>query len=529
MIILNIKGSIRQLKNNKYKRMKIVKITFCLLLGLGITSCNKDFLNLTDPNAVSANGYFKSENDVLLAVNGIYQSLRSSNSLGENSGLYTDERSDDTGRNDNQSNAGEPFQFNDFSLLPSNTYLKRHWLALYESISRCNYVLDHVDEVNFSNADLKGQYIAEAKFLRALIYFHLVRKWGDVPLVTTTLSTLDAIKANTFREKQAKVYDQIVMDLKDGLTSTLPNIQPLSGKGRTCKAAINALLGQVYLTMATTLNDNNKTSNLNDAKNFLLAAYNMKTFNSLKDIPYADVFDVNQKSTNPEIIFQIVYKQGDPDYSSSIAANNQAKGETINSLKPSSGSGLRASLDLVKDYESGDIRKDFTVKFANAPTVNDWFVTKFRDASSAAGVNGYGGNDWILMRYADVILMLAEVNMYLGDNSSAIMYLDMVRERANLPTYAVASQETAYNSKYPTLKLAILHERRVELAFEHKRWYDLIRTFNAEELVNFFKAKNQADYGTAKLANISTKDRFYPIPFDEYKLDPEKMYQNPGY
>ncbi len=508
---------------------KFVKIISGLLLILVISSCKKDFLNLSDPNAVSANGYFKSENDVLLAVNGIYQSLRSSNCLGENSGLFTDERSDDTGRNDNQSNAGEPFQFNDFSILPSNTYLKSHWVALYQSISRCNYVLDHIDEVSFSNTSSKNQYKAEAEFLRALLYFQLVRKWGDVPLVTKPLSTLDEIQANTFREKQDAVYAQIVADLKDGLTSDLPNLQPLNGKGRTCKAAINALLGQVYLTMATTLDAANKTAHLNEAKTYLMASYNLKTFTNLKDIPYADVFDVDRKSTNPEIIFQIVYKQGDPNYSSSIASNTQAKGETINSLEPSSGSGLRASLDLVKDYEAGDIRKDFTVKFADAPTVNDWFVTKFRDASAAAGVNGYGGNDWILMRYADVILMIAEVNMYLGDNAIAITYLDMVRERAQLPKYQLAMAEPDYSSKYPTLKLAILHERRVELAFEHQRWFDLIRVFSPTDLVTFFQKKSQADYGTAKLSNISTKDRFYPIPFDEYKLNPEKMHQNPGY
>lgn len=509
---------------------KIIQILLLFFIFvLAVTSCSDDFLDLTNPNAVSADGYLKTEDEVLLAVNGIYQSLRSSDCIGENSGLYTDERSDDGGRNDNQSNAGEPFQFNDFSLLPSNTYLKKNWLALYESVNRCNYVLSNIGEASFSSDELKGEYTAEAKFLRALIYFHLVRKWGDVPLVTESFTSIDEVQANTFREKQDLVYEQIVTDLEDALNSTLPDLQPVSGKGRTSKAAINALLGQVYLTMATTLESADKTADLNDAKTYLLAAYNMRTFDKLSDIPYADVFDVDQKSTNPEIIFQIVYKQGDPDYSSSIAANSQAKGETINSQKPASGSGTRASLDLVKDYEEGDLRKDFTVKFAIAGTVQDWFVTKYRDTSDAAGVNGYGGNDWIVMRYADVILMLAEVNMYLGDNSSAITYLDMVRERAHMPGYATAITNSTYKNKYPTLKLAILHERRVELAFEHKRWFDLIRSFTAGELVSFFEAKDQADYGTAKLSNISTKDRFYPIPFDEYKLDPEKMYQNPGY
>jgi hypothetical protein len=125
--------------------------------------------------------------------------------------------------------------------------------------------------------------------------------------------------------------------------------------------------------------------------------------------------------------------------------------------------------------------------------------------------------------------MLAEVNMYLGNNVTAIGYLNMVRERAGLPSYEAMQNDPVYSSKYPTLKLAILHERRVELAFEHKRWFDLLRFFTTEELVNYMRSKDQADFGSAQLANFNRKDRYFPIPFDEYKLDPEKMYQNEGY
>jgi len=89
--------------------------------------------------------------------------------------------------------------------------------------------------------------------------------------------------------------------------------------------------------------------------------------------------------------------------------------------------------DLVNEYEVTDPRMTFSIKYANAATVKDWYVTKFRDVSAGAGINGYGGNDWILMRYADVILMLAEVNNYLGNTAAAIQYLDMVRTRAGMP------------------------------------------------------------------------------------------------
>lgn len=500
----------------------------CLAAVVAISpSCKKDFLNESDPNAISVDASYKSPNDVLLAVNGIYQSLRSGNNVGEGSDLWTDQRSDDTGTQDNQSNSGEPFQFGNFSILPANTYLKSHWVSLYTTVSRANSVLSNIDKVSFPDNSVKLKYAAEAKFLRAFIYFDLVRTWGDVPLVTKALSSANDVAAQTFREKQATVYQQIVADLTDVIASPLPNLQ--ASTGRASKAAANFLLGQVYLTMATTQDQANRTTNLNNAKTFLMNAYNMRTFGALNAIPYTDVFDVSKKTTCPELIFQIVNIQGDLNYSSSIAANFQAKGENVNSQKVATGAGYNVTHDLINEYETNDPRMTFSVKYANDPIVKDWFVTKFRDVSTAAGINGYGGNDWILMRYADVILSLAEVNNYLGDQATATGFLDQVRTRAGMPTYAVSMTNSDYATRYPTLKLAILHERRVELAFEHHRWFDLLRTFTTDELVAYFHAKKQTDFGLASLANFTTKDRYYPIPFDEYKLDPVKMYQNPGY
>jgi len=505
------------------------KNIFIFFIGIiSLSSCKKDFLDQSNPNAVTVDQYFTTSNDVLLAVNGAYASLRSGNNIGEGSGLYTDQRSDDTGTNDNQSNAGEPFQFGDFSILPSNSYLKSHWVSLYQTIARCNVITSNIDKVTFTNPDTKIQYLAETKFIRALIYFQLVRKWGDVPLVTKQLTSNAEVVENTYRQPQATVYAQIVSDLKDALNSNLPNLQTGANAGRVSKAAINALLGQVYLTMATTL-ESAKAENLTNANTYLLAAYNMKSFTTLANIPYADVFDVTKKTTNPEAIFEIVNVQGNISYSSSIAADNQALGETINSLKAPTGVGGNVTPDLVLDYETGDPRKDFSIKYASNSKVQDWFVTKYRDASAAATVNGYGGNNCMLIRFADVILMLAEVNMLQGNDAVAIQYLDMVRARAGMPLYAAARTNAAYNAKYPTLKLAILHERRVELAFEHHRWFDLLRFFTTPELVTYFRAKSQANFGNAKLTNFNTKDRYFPIPFDEYKLDPAKMYQNPGY
>ncbi|MFD1874504.1 RagB/SusD family nutrient uptake outer membrane protein [Hymenobacter bucti] len=504
-------------------------LSLSLLSGLLLTSCKKDFLVENNPNAVAADNYYRSENDVLLALNGVYAALRDNNGLAEGGDLYGEQRSDNTGTNDNQSNAGEPFQFNAFSLLPSNSYLQNHWTALYQIITRANYVLAGSEAVTFAQASTKTQYQAEAKFLRALTYFNLVREWGDVPLVTVPLTTPNAVTANTFREKKEKVYAQIVADLTDVIASPLPDAQSAANTGRVSKIAANALLGKVYLTMATTLDPATRTANLTQAKTYLTAAYSKRTFGLLREIPYADVFDVTKKAANPEAIFRIVYRQGDINYSSRIAANYQAQGETINSLRPNTGVGGNVTPDLVLDYETGDVRKDFSIKYANAAVVKDYFITKYRDASAAAGTTGYGGNDWLLLRFADVLLLLAETNLYLGDAATATSQLDQVRERAGLPRYAVASATASYSAKYPTLKLAILHERRVELAFENQRWFDLQRAFTAQELVSYFQTKSQTNFGSAQLTNFGLKDYYYPVPFNEAKLNPTGMYQNPGY
>jgi hypothetical protein len=503
-------------------------LIFAGMLSLaGITSCSKSFVEQTNPNAASVNNAYKTEADVAAGVYGVYQGLRSSNCVGEGAQLWTDDRADDVNTTDNQSNNGEPFQFSAFAIVPSNTYLYSHWSALYTPISRANIILSMIDKITFANNDTKTQYIAELKFIRALMYFNLVREFGDVPVITDRITTSEQATALTFRVKREEVYAQIVADLKEVVSSNLPVIQSAANKGRVSLQAANALLGQVYLTMGATL-PNDKTANFTNAKTYLLACYNQKTFNKLSDIPFADVFDVAKKATNPEIIFQIVYKQGDPNLSSSLAKNNQPNKETILSPFESKTTGGLFTKDLLNEFETGDLRTDYSVRFS---TINNyWFISKFRDASSGATTLGYGGNDWILIRYADVILNLAEVYQNLGDDATAITYLNMVRARAQRNDYAtMMANDANYKAKYPTLKLAILHERRVELAFEHHRWHDLIRFFSPTELVAYFRAKSQADFDNSPLNNCTTKDYYFPIPLKEYQLNPERMYQNDGY
>jgi hypothetical protein len=459
--------------------------------------------------------------------------MRNNNALGEESDLFTDQRSDDTGTNDNQSNAGEPFQFNNFSILPTNSYLYTHWKAMYSVLSQCNLVIGNITGVPFTDS-MRTQYAGEAKFLRALILFHLTRKWGDIPMTTVPLISPAQITDSTYRVKQDLVYQQIINDLTDAVNSGLPVVQPAANRGHASLQAANYLLGQVYLTRFATLDGGNSgtapNGDLDSASKYLTACYNEKTFTNLSSVKYTDNFGVGTKTSCPELIWQIVFIQGDPTYYSHIAADAQAQGEFVNTPKTASGVGYNVTHDLVNEYEANDPRAAWNMTYDTFHTVKDWYISKYRDTSSAAGKNGYGGNDFPMMRYADVILMLAEVNMYYGNTAQAIQYIDMVRTRAGLPTYEVSSTaDPVYMAKFPTLKLAILHERRSELAFEHHRLFDLLRFFNINDLVTYIHSKNQADWGLAQIANFSTKDEYYPIPYNEYILNTTKMYQNPGY
>jgi len=304
---------------------KIFSISTALVVLLGFSSCSKTFLEQTNPNGVSVDNGYQTETDIATGVYGVYQALRSSNCVGEGAQLWTDDRADDVNTTDNQSNNGEPFQFSAFSIVASNSYLQSHWTALYTPISRANLILSVIDKVSFASPATKTQYIAELKFIRAYMYYNLVREFGDVPLVTDRLTSAQQSAALTFRAKRDVVYNQIVADLKDALNGGLPVVQPAATKGRVSLQAINAVLGQVYLTMATTLGSTVNTTYLANAQTYLQACFNQKTFVNLSDIPYADVFDVAKKTTNAEIIFQIAYKQGDATYSSSLAKTIRPK------------------------------------------------------------------------------------------------------------------------------------------------------------------------------------------------------------
>jgi hypothetical protein len=196
-----------------------------------------------------------------------------------------------------------------------------------------------------------------------------------------------------------------------------------------------------------------------------------------------------------------MYQAGTSALSSVYAYTFQPIGVTGLTSQRSGGGVNLPTAAMVSEYEVDDnIRK----AYVGVSGVYN-YTKKYVDLDDA---NGYGANSWIVLRYADVALLLAEVKMHLGEPDAAT-YLNYVRARVSLPA-----------STNPNLRDAIVHERAVELAFEGHSWYDLLRLYSKDELKALKQAIN---------SNFGDKDFLLPIPYDEYKLNPEGMYQNYGY
>jgi hypothetical protein len=482
--------------------MKNISLYLMMLVYAFCGSCS-DFLEELPPNAIATETFYSTEEEILFAANGVYATFRAG--YYKDMYLFTDIRSNTTTVQDPGGSNGTNWQFFNYTLRTDNAKVKSEWGNLYKVIARSNVVLDHIDNITFKDETTRSRIKAEMQFMRALTYFHLVTLWGDVPLVTTELKSMSETFAHTKRDPKSEVYALIINDLEAAVESKLPDKWPAKDEGRVSKTAARALFGKVLLQKAADADfASERMQNLQAAKTQLQAAWAVKPFDSLSEINYADVFDKEKQKNCAEIIFQVMYLAGSADLSSNFAQVFQPTGSKYTNLTSvKSGGGLNLpTQEIVNEYETGDIRKDISLGRTSDKAF--YYTKKYIDREDA---NAYGANSWIVLRYADVALLLAEVKTHLNE-TDAVDYINEVRTRAGLPNVGVATRD------------AIVHERKVELAFEGQSWYDLLRLYSKDELKALIHAKNE---------NFSDKDFLMPIPFDEYKLNPEGMYQNKGY
>ena len=483
--------------------MKLYKFIAILVTGSLISSCNDEFLDLQPISSATTETFYKNADDIKNAVSGAYASLQAGG-ISTNNYVFGEVRSDNTVPVASGSVTDQD-EFDRFYIRTTNPFIAGRWNDGYRAISRCNTILERIGAITLDE-NLKNRYIAETKFIRGLVYFELVRTYGDVPLILKEIRSPDE-GYEYGRTPAAEVYAQIEKDLTEA-EAVLPVLYTGGDLGRATKGAAKALLSKVYLTQ----------------KEYAPAATKFKEVIDLgiySILPnYSEVFKVNNEN-NREIIFDIQFKaggvgEGNP-WPNAFAPENS--GNVV--IAFGGGGNNQPTADLVSAYESNDLRRDVSLatSYTNASgqSIPYNFVRKYYDVPAT---NGDNNNNIPVIRYADVLLMYAEALNEIGYQPAgeAFTYLNQIRSRAGLP--ALMATEVPDQQAF---RLTMERERRVELAFEGHRWFDLVRTGRAIEVMN--SKKDQI-----KLVRpLTQNDLVFPVPQSQIDINKEKIQQNPGY
>ncbi|MBD2757196.1 RagB/SusD family nutrient uptake outer membrane protein [Spirosoma validum] len=483
--------------------MKTYNTLITLLLLHLLSACSQSYLDLKPISSPTSDNFYKTADDIRNAVNGSYAALQADGIAGF-SYVFAEIASDNTVPVASGSVTDQD-EFDRFYIRTTNPYISGRWNDSYSAIARFNNILDKVGGITM-DATLKKRYTAEVKFLRGLVYFNLVRTFGDVPLVTKTINDPDEGYAYT-RNPKTEVYALIEKDLTEA-EADLPATYTGADIGRATKGAAKALLGKVYLTQ----------KNYSQAAAKLKEVINLNVYALLPS--YADVFKVSNKN-HKESVFDVQYKSGGAgegnNWPNSFAPQNS--GNAV--INFSGGGNNQPTDDLVRAFEVGDVRKDLSLATSYVSTSGQFvpgnYVKKYFDTPV---VNNDNGNNIPIIRYADVLLMYAECVNEAGyqPTGEAFTYLNQIRTRASLkPKTSVDIPDQQ------SFRLAMEQERRVELAFEGHRWYDLVRTGRAVTVIN--SKKDQI-----RLVNTLTDNNLvFPIPQSQIDINQDKIKQNPGY
>ncbi|MCL6294531.1 RagB/SusD family nutrient uptake outer membrane protein [Jejuia spongiicola] len=457
------------------------------LVSLVLGSCSEK-LDLAPITEKAASNFYSSESEIESAITGAYAQLQTGGLYGLDLIGVGEIPGEDTFEEIAANDGGRFGQLDDFSTNAGNDLVGDIWRESFEGIQRVNIVLNRIDAIEFEDSNLKSIRIGEMKFLRGLLYFNLVRLYGDVPLVIEE-TTNPSDFFGQVRTPSSEVYVQIISDL-NGAIQSLPTAK---SSGRPAKGAAQSLLADVQMNMG----------NYSEAVTNLAAVVNSNIYSLMPTT--SQIFGVANEG-NSETLFEVQYASGVDGNSEGESAASQFRpsGTTANAK----GHNL-PSAEFVALYESGDTRKD---DFVGLDVVANPFYFSLKYEVSATGAND-GGSDHIVIRYADVLLKYAEALNESG-GANAAQYLNMVRNRAGLANTTATSQSE--------LRDAIEMERRLEFIGEGHRWFDLKRTGKAIQTMNAWFAANSIN------VTIDTNNLILPIPQSQLDTDPA-LTQNSGY
>lgn len=487
-----------------------------------LTSC-EDFLTVVPETQLSSATFFKSQNDFQQAVNAAYVPLRTITN--DRSWLLAEMHSDNTyyarnvlfGAVDNQEDLA------DFSVPVSNgttanVHVLNQWRQSYLIIARANQILAQIDDVDF-DAVAKGNLKGQALFLRAYSYFELVRYFGSVPLHLTPVA--ERAEAALDLSPESEIYAQIEADLIAAIPGLLDKAtqQP----GRATSGAARTLLANVYINQKKWSEAEQVLAPvISGGQYMLMASYDM-------------AFSENAANkNNAESVFEVQFIEGAAGLQGNFMYQFMPRPISAAELQPIMGTNNPQPIDgegnniptpdIIAAYEDGDLREEASIgyvflagAFQDPKTLP--YIKKFQSPHSQH--NNHGMN-FPIYRYAEVLLFMAEVLNEQGKTAQAIPLLNQVRSRAGLAETTASGQAD--------VREAIFKERRVELAFENKRWFDIQRTDRIQEIIvpygQRIVANPRAYYyppiaGAVPRNNVFTNlSKFYAYPAAESDLSP---------
>lgn len=475
------------------------------MLACVALSCSDDFLDVPPQGEEKVEQFWQTAEDATMAVNAMYANLRGWNQVAFAPIAVESLGSDNAEKGSSPADATFLNAYDNYTVSATDGQLASFWEGQYQSINLANQVLDNIPAIQMDE-NLKARYLAEAKFVRAYAYFRLVRAFGGVPLHLHV--PLDASEYNIPSSPREEVYAAIEKDLTEA-AAVLPTSYTGADVGRATKGAALTLHAKVAMYQdkwADVLNLTNQVMGM---------GYSLHP-------DYQELFRLpNENSSESIFEIQAAVIPGNP-----AASNSQYS--QVQGVRGTTGGGWGFNVptpDLVEAYEPQDPRMDATILFRGETTPQGDVIPPLGDNpmynekayvpfSLFESGHPEGAQQNIrVLRYADVLLMNAEANNELGNTDPALASLEMVRARARQGDPTILPEITTTDQQ--ALREAIWHERRVELAMEFDRYFDVIRQGRGLEV-----------FGPL---GWEPHNEVWPIPQSEIDLSAGLLTQNPGY
>ena len=475
------------------------KIRYAVFMAVILVSCKK--LDENPVSVITQEQSYKTQADAVAGVTAVYSELTYDGSeqpmYGRHMNFLADMTTDDLAAG---ASAINPYvrALSAVTYDASNDRMQVAWRQFYVGFNRANVAIDKIPAISFDETT-RSRLVNEAKFLRALFYFNLVRLWGSVPLVLHNAVSVDINSLKTNQSSADDVYKQIIADLTDA--ENLPANYSGSDIGRATSGAAKSLLVKVYLTRKDWANTINK------AKEVINGSYGYALFDN-----YADVFNKSAKN-GKEHIFSAQFEAN-----GGIGNSSTLMGASFTGFAGKVPADVPADNQVYNLFGANDIRRSVTFykSLINPATgIRTSFPAnyfrKYVD-TTVLSTPAQSSINFPVLRYADVLLMYAEaVNETSGPTTDAYNAINQVRNRAKTGNLTTGLSQSAFRD-------SLYLERRKEFVQEAQRWFDLARTGRLVEAVSKVAAKTA----------VSNRNYLFPIPQSEISLN-SNLKQNSGY